>query len=183
LAARPSSAALLDVAVAATTFAGSLALLAHGGIYAIRPGAGSDASQPGSGELELVGVVLVACSTVPLIGWRRSPLGVFAVTAAAGVLLAALGYRMDLLLGPAAALYLLAASRQPPAADPLDTADHRHRRRAAAGLPRRRRRAAGLPRKRAAAHRAGLGGRLVRWRANPPAARAAGRVGRARPAR
>ena len=58
-------------------------------------------------------MVLVACSTVPLIGWRRSPLGVFAVTAATGVLLAGLGYRIDLLAGPAVALYLLAASRQP----------------------------------------------------------------------
>jgi signal transduction histidine kinase len=114
LAARPNSAALLDAAVAAATLAGTLALLAHGGIYAIRPGSGIEASQPGSGELDLVAVVLAACSTVPLLAWRRSPLGVFAVTAASGVLLAALGYRMDLLLGSTAALYLLAASRQPP---------------------------------------------------------------------
>jgi signal transduction histidine kinase len=103
-AARPSSAALLDVAVAAAALAGSLALLRHGGI---------GPSRPGSGELDQVGVVLGACSTVPLIAWRRSPLGVFAVTAASGVLLAGLGYRIDLLLGPTAALYLLAASRQP----------------------------------------------------------------------
>jgi signal transduction histidine kinase len=103
-AARPSVTALLDVAIALAALAGSLALLHHGGIYAIRPG---------SGELDLLGVVLAACSTLPLMAWRRSPLGVFAVTAAAGVLLAALGYRMDLLLGPAVALYLLAASRQP----------------------------------------------------------------------
>jgi len=103
-AARPSAAALLDVAVAAAALAGSLALLRHGGI---------GPSRPGSGELDLVGVVLAACSTVPLLAWRRFPLGVFAVTAAAGVLLAGLGYRIDLLLGPAAALYLLAASRQP----------------------------------------------------------------------
>jgi signal transduction histidine kinase len=114
LATRPSAAALLDAAVAAATLAGSLTLLAHGGIYAIRPGAWIQASQPGSGELDLVAVVLGACSTVPLIAWRRSPLGVFAVTAASGVVLAGLGYRMDLLLGSSAALYLLAASRQPP---------------------------------------------------------------------
>jgi signal transduction histidine kinase len=114
LAARPNSAALLDAAVAAATLAGTLALLAHGGIYPIRPGSGIEASQPGSGELDLVAVVLAACSTVPLLAWRRSPLGVFVVTAASGVLLAALGYRMDLLLGSTAALYLLAASRQPP---------------------------------------------------------------------
>jgi signal transduction histidine kinase len=104
-AAWPSSGALLDVAVAAAALAGSLAQLRHGGIVPSLPGS----------ELDLIGVVLAACSTVPLIAWRRSPLGVLVVTAAAGVLLAGLGYRIDLLLGPAAALYLLAASRQPQA--------------------------------------------------------------------
>jgi signal transduction histidine kinase len=95
---------LLDVAIAAAAFAASLALLSHGGVGPPRPG---------SRELDLLGVVLVAGSTVPIIVWRRSPLGVFIVTAAAGVLLASLGFRMDLLLGPAVALYLLAASREP----------------------------------------------------------------------
>jgi signal transduction histidine kinase len=104
LAARFSSGALLDVLLAAAALAGSLMLLRNGGL---------GPSQPGSRELDLVGVVLAACSTVPLVAWRRSPLGVFAVTASAGVLLAGLGYRIDLLLGPAAALCLLAASRQP----------------------------------------------------------------------
>jgi signal transduction histidine kinase len=101
-AARPSWPALLDVLVAAVAFAGSLALIRHGGI-------GPD--RPGSGDLDPIGVVLAACSTVPLIGWRRFPLGVLAVTAAAGALLAGLSYRIDLLLGPTVALYLLAASR------------------------------------------------------------------------
>jgi signal transduction histidine kinase len=100
---RPRSGALFDVAVAVATLAGSLVLLSHAGV---------DPSLPGSGELDLLGVVLVACSTVPLLFWRRFPLGVFAVTAAAGVLLAGLGYPLDLMLGPAAALYLLAASRE-----------------------------------------------------------------------
>jgi signal transduction histidine kinase len=110
-AARPSSGALLGVAVAAVALAGSLALLSHGGVDALGPG--SDASRHGSGELDLVGVVLAACSTVPLVAWRRFPVGVFAVTTAAGVVLAGLGYPVDLMLGPAAALYLLAASREP----------------------------------------------------------------------
>jgi signal transduction histidine kinase len=112
LAARPSSEALLDATVAAATLAGSLALLAHGGIYAIRPGSGIDTSHAGWGNLDPIAVVLAAGSTLPLLARRRWPLGVFAVTAAAGVMLAGLGYRIDLLLGPAAALYLLAASRQ-----------------------------------------------------------------------
>jgi signal transduction histidine kinase len=115
-AARPSSAALMDVAVAAATLAGSLALLQHGGIYAIRPGADIDAPHLRVlRELDPLAVVLAACSTVPLLAWRRSPLGVFALTAASGVLLAGLGDRMDLLLGSTAALYLLAASRSPEA--------------------------------------------------------------------
>jgi signal transduction histidine kinase len=102
LAARPSSGASLDVLIAAAALAGSLSLLRRGGIAPARPG---------SGALDLIGVVLTAWSTVPLVAWRRFPLGVFVVTAAAGVLLAGLGYRVDLLLGPAVALYLLAASR------------------------------------------------------------------------
>jgi signal transduction histidine kinase len=111
--ARLSLATFLDVAAAATALAGSLALLRHGGIDALRLGAGIGASHPGPETLDLVGVVLAASSTVPLLAWRRAPLVVFAVTAAASVLLAALGYRIDLLLGPTAALYLLAGSRGP----------------------------------------------------------------------
>ncbi len=103
LAARPGSAALLDAAIAAAALAGTLALIRHGGVAPTRPG---------SGSLDLVGVVLAACSTVPLIAWRRVPLGVFVVTAAAGVLLAGLGYPVDLVPGPTVAVYLLAASRE-----------------------------------------------------------------------
>jgi hypothetical protein len=106
LAAWLSSVVLLDAAIAAAAFAGSLLLLQHGG-------AGPSGS--GSEKLELAGVVLVACSTVPLVAWRRFPLGVFVVTAAASVLLVGLGYWIDLLLGSAVALYLLAASRDPQA--------------------------------------------------------------------
>ena len=102
-AARPGTRALIDVAIGAAALAGSLALLRHGFVP----------SRPGSGQLDPISVVLTACSTVPLVAWRRSPLGVFAVTAVAGVLLAGLGYSVDLLLGPAAAVYLLAASRDP----------------------------------------------------------------------
>ena len=98
----PGLRALLDVGVAAAALVGSVALLSHGGIAPVRP-------RPG--ELDLAGVVLAACSTVPILAWRRFPLGVFGVTASASVVLAALGYRIDLLLGPTAALYLLAASR------------------------------------------------------------------------
>jgi signal transduction histidine kinase len=101
-AARPGSRSLLDVAIAAAALAGTLALLRHGGAAPTRPG---------SRELDSIGVLLVACSTVPVVAWRRFPLGVFAVTAAAGALLAGLSYPVDLLVGPTLAVYLLAASR------------------------------------------------------------------------
>jgi signal transduction histidine kinase len=102
-AARPSTRTVLDVAIAAAALVGSLSQLSHGASFP---------NPAGAGELDLVSVVLVTCSTVPLIVWRRSPLAVFAMTAAASVLLAGLGYRITLLLGPTAALYLLAASRE-----------------------------------------------------------------------
>ena len=96
---------VLDAAIAAATFAGTLALLHHGGISA--PGSDGDAPE----KLDLVGVVLAACSTMPLIAWRRFPFAVFTVTAAAGIVMVGLDYPVDLMLGPAAALYLLVASR------------------------------------------------------------------------
>ncbi len=95
---------LLDAAIAAVALAGTLSQLAHGGIIP---------TVPGSGQLDTIGVVLAVCSSAPLIAWRRSPLAVFVVTAAASVLLAGLGYPVDLILGPTAAVYLLAASRGP----------------------------------------------------------------------
>lgn len=58
-----------------------------------------------------MGVLLAACSSLPLIAWQRRQLGIFVGTATASVLLAGLGYAVGLLLGPALALYFLAASR------------------------------------------------------------------------
>jgi signal transduction histidine kinase len=101
-AARPRSGALVDVAIAAIVLAGSMALLSRHGIGSARPG---------PGELDWVGGVLTACSTVPLVAWRRAPRAVFVLTSSASVLLGGLGYSMGLPLGPTAALYLLAASR------------------------------------------------------------------------
>jgi signal transduction histidine kinase len=106
LVARPSSEAFLDAAIAAAMLGGTLALLAHGGIGDM--GRAPDLDEARS--LDPIGVVLAACSTVPLIAWRRYPLGVFMATAMASVVLVGLDYRLDLTLGPAAALYLLAAN-------------------------------------------------------------------------
>jgi signal transduction histidine kinase len=102
LGARPRSGRVVDVAIAAAALAGSLAQLDHGGIGGLRSG---------SGELDWTSGVLAACSTVPLVAWRRAPRAVFAVTASATVLLGGLGYPLGLALGPTAALYLFASSR------------------------------------------------------------------------
>ena len=100
-AARSRSGALLDVAIAAAALGGSLALLRHGGFGASRPGS----------ELDLLSGTLAACATLPLIAWRRAPFAVFVLTAAASTLAAGLGYSLGVALGPTAALFLLAASR------------------------------------------------------------------------
>jgi len=89
-----------------------MAQLSHGGIAGVHTG---------PNDLDLVGGVLAASSTLPLIGWRRSPRGVFVLTGSASVLLAALGYPLALALGPAIALFLLAASRDD--ADPWNRTD------------------------------------------------------------
>lgn len=92
------------MALAAAALAGSLAVLSHGGTR-------FGASEPPSGELDWIGGLLAACSTVPLVAWRRAPGAVFALTASASVLLAGLGYPIGLPLGATVALYLFAASR------------------------------------------------------------------------
>jgi signal transduction histidine kinase len=105
--ARPGSALLFDVAIAAFALVGSLAQLSHGGIggdLAGRPHGGPDG-------LDWTGGVLAACSTLPLLGWRRGPRAVFLLTGSAAVLLRVFGYPLALALGPAVALFLLAASR------------------------------------------------------------------------
>ena len=86
--------------------------LAHRGL---RPEPGVD------GHLDLIGAVLAAGTALPLLAWRRRPLAVFVVTAAAGALLAGLGYPYEVDLGAAVALYLLAAGRAPGASWPATT--------------------------------------------------------------
>ncbi len=92
--------------MAGVVLAGTLLLLAHGGV----------SPADGRRELDLIGVFLAMCTAVPLVAWRRFPLGVFVVTAAAGVLLAGLGFPIDLMPGAAVALFLFAASRDSPTA-------------------------------------------------------------------
>lgn len=90
------------MAIALAALVGSLAMLTRHGFGSL---------QAGPRELDWIGGVLAACSTLPLVAWRRAPRAVFALTASACVLLGGLGYSIALPLGPTAALFLLAASR------------------------------------------------------------------------
>ena len=100
--ARSRSGLLVDVVIAGAALAGTLGQLSHGGIAG---------SQTGQGELDWVGGLLAAASTLPLLAWRYAPRAVFLLTASVAVLLAGLGYPLSLPLGAAAALFLLAAGR------------------------------------------------------------------------
>ena len=91
---------LIDVAIAAVAFALTLAVMAAGG-------ANSDAD---ARNLDLLGVVLAAASTFPLVVWRRAPLAVFVATAAASAVLNGVGYIGGPPFGPTAALFLLASA-------------------------------------------------------------------------
>jgi signal transduction histidine kinase len=99
---RPKSGWLVDAAIAAATLTGSLAQLSHGGI----PG-----THTRPDGLDWTGGLLAAASTLPLVAWRRGPRAVFLLTGSVALLLGALGYPLALALGPAVALFLLAASR------------------------------------------------------------------------
>src|SRR5215207_1383926 len=90
---------VLDAALALAVFAGSLALLAA------RGDAGADTR-----ELDALGVLLAALASLPLAAWRRSPLAVFALTAAASAALNGLGYPPGPPVGPTVALFLVALS-------------------------------------------------------------------------
>ncbi len=89
----------MDATLAVAVFAGSLALLAA------RGDSGADTR-----ELDLLGVVLAAVASLPLVAWRRAPLTVFVVTATASAVLNGFGYPPGPPLGPTVALYLLAQS-------------------------------------------------------------------------
>jgi signal transduction histidine kinase len=106
IALRSRPAAMIDAAIAAATLAVTLAVLAHGGI---RPG--SDAATASTADLDLAGVALAVCASLPLLAWRRRPRAVFVLTGSATALQAGLGYPLDLALAPAVALYLMTASR------------------------------------------------------------------------
>jgi signal transduction histidine kinase len=93
---------LVDGGIAVVVFGVSLALLAAG-----RAVGDSEADMRG---LDGLAVGLAALASLPLAARRRSPLMVFAVTAAASAALNAFGYPPGPPLGPTIALYFLALS-------------------------------------------------------------------------
>jgi signal transduction histidine kinase len=103
---RPRSPAASDALLAAGVLVAALLLLLHGGPPSVMR---SHALDPTG--FDLVGTALAAGTALPLMGWRRFPLGVYVVTAVAAVALAGLGYPVGLIPGPAVALYLFAAGR------------------------------------------------------------------------
>src|SRR5688572_28130853 len=86
----------LDAAIAAVVFALSLALLAA------RGDSGADTR-----DLDVLGVLLAALASLPLVARRRAPLAVFVLTAAASAVLNGLGYPPGPPLGPTVALFFL----------------------------------------------------------------------------
>jgi signal transduction histidine kinase len=92
---------LLDGVIALAAFAGTVALLAHG--------LGSSGNV--RHHLDALGLLLAACSSFPLIVWRRAPLAEFVLTTVASAASMARGYPGGPPVGPTIALYLLAASR------------------------------------------------------------------------
>ena len=96
---RPSP-TLADAALAALAFAATLLLLSSGLPIA-----------PSSRPLDALSLALAAGSTLPVALSRRAPLTVFALTALASTALALLDHRQGIAVGPAVALYQLAATQ------------------------------------------------------------------------
>jgi signal transduction histidine kinase len=92
---------LPDGLLAIAALGGTIALEAHG------LGSGGNVSH----KLDAIGVVLAAFTSLPLIAWRRAPLGVFLMTTTASAIIMLRGYPAGPPVGPTIALYLVAASR------------------------------------------------------------------------
>jgi signal transduction histidine kinase len=88
----PRSERLIDSGIAMLVFAASVALLAAGD------------------DVDVLGLVLTALATLPLVARRSAPMGVFVVTAFASTAVAAIATPAGPPLGPTLALYWVAAS-------------------------------------------------------------------------
>jgi signal transduction histidine kinase len=95
MAAKTRNDQLIDLALALAVFAGSVGLLAVG------------EPDDAGGNVVAAGVLLAALASLPLIAWRRAPLAVFVVTAAASAALRLAAEPAGPPLGPTIALYLV----------------------------------------------------------------------------
>ena len=87
----------VDAGIALVMFALTVAMLASGGV----------SSDEDARSLDLLGMLLAAAASLPLVLRRRHPLGVFAVTAVASAILAGLGYAPGPPIGPTVALFFV----------------------------------------------------------------------------
>jgi len=112
---RPRSGTVIDAALAVAALVGSLLLISHGGVpgwVGDVPGArGHRDALAELADLDWLAGLVATCASAPLITWRRSPIGVFALIGAASALLVGLGYPLWIPLGASIALFLVAASR------------------------------------------------------------------------
>ena len=92
--------AVLDAAIATAAFGATLLVASHGTAFA-----------PDPRPVDALTVALAALASLPLAAWRRSPLGVFALTTVASAVFFFVGSAPGPPFGPTVALYLLAASR------------------------------------------------------------------------
>jgi signal transduction histidine kinase len=89
---------LLDAAIAVAVFAASLALLAVG------------EAEDDAGGIDVLGVLLTALASLPLVARRAAPLQVFVLTALASTVLRLVAEPAGPPLGPTLALYWVAAA-------------------------------------------------------------------------
>lgn len=97
---RTRSGLLFDLAISVAAFAATLILTLH-----------FTSSTSGSRHLDLLGVLLAACASFPLMLWRRWPVGVFVFTTAGSALMMLVGYAGGPPFAATIALYLLASRR------------------------------------------------------------------------
>jgi signal transduction histidine kinase len=91
---------VIDIGIALGVFVLTTLMLASGGV----------ASDEDARSLDLVGVVLAALASLPLLGRRRYPLVAFVATAIPSAVIAALAYPPGPPIGPTVALYFVGLS-------------------------------------------------------------------------
>jgi signal transduction histidine kinase len=92
----------IDIGIALAAFGLTIGLLAGGGV---------GPEDQGQRDLDGLGVVLAGLSSLPLVLWRRAPLGVYAFVVVASAVMYGLDYPHGPPFGPTVGLFLLASNR------------------------------------------------------------------------